>query len=190
MKIIDQYTPPKVEAYEDRTYTGVELAKAYGVSDAAVRNGWYKWLLKVAPAELLKDGKSFTTFAKTLFDEFAAVDPAERHAWVADAKQRYAPEWSSAGVIDCDVVPDSVGTTLALLSANNSTLQASIALQFTEINAFIDGMNTADADLSQGQQQQAIARGTQQAIQQFKLEETVKETVLNELRQRRMGGQS
>ena len=188
MTIINQYVEAKVSPYTERTYKATELAETYGVTDAAVRNGWYKWLLKVAPAELLKDGKQFTQFAKTLFDEFSQLEQSERNDWVIDAKKRYAQEWGSVGVIECDVVPQEVGGTLALLSANNSLLNQEIALQLAEAHEYVDTMNAVDADISEAEIKQAIARGTKKGITLFKVEQAAEEQVKNELRQRRAGG--
>ncbi len=177
-----------VSPHSERTYTAQQIAEQHNVSAVTVRTRWFEWLCKVAPEKLLKNGKSYTELANTLFGEFASVDKKERPLWVADAKQRYSHEWGAAGVIDCEVMPDNVGGTLALMNANNTDLQQSIALQLASVEQFIDQMNAADANLSQAQVQQSIARGTQQAIAEFQLEETTKAQVLNQLRQRRMGG--
>ncbi|MEL6160125.1 MAG: hypothetical protein AAFR18_12990 [Cyanobacteria bacterium J06627_32] len=186
------YNPsPHVEACSSRTYTAQEIAQTHKVKNVTVRTRWFKWLEKVAPTALLKTEHGYTELARSLFSEFASVDQRELPAWVADAKRRYSHEWESAGVIDCEVIPENVGGTLALISANNESLQAKIALELSQTNQLIDAMNAADSNLSEAQQQAAIARGTHQAIQAFQLEETVKAKVLNELRQRRLaGGQS
>lgn len=188
MSSIDQCVEANISTYEERTYTATELAEAYGVSDAAVRNGWYKWLQKVAPAELLKEGKQFTALAKALFDEFSAVDQKERHAWVADAKQRYSHEWGSAGVIDCEVMPVEVGGTLALMESTNLSLRQTNVAALDQVLQFIDEVNAAEANLSEKQIQQYTANGQAAAIARFRIETQAEQQIYNMLQQRRMGG--
>lgn len=185
-------TQPYVEAhaqpYIERTYTAAEIAAEHDVTDATVRNRWFEWLQKVAPVQLLKEGKSYTELAHTLFSEFATVDQKERHAWVADAKERYAAEWSSAGVFSSEAVPVEVGGTLATFNTQNANLQKSIALQLAAVDDFIAELNSADVQISQAEMEAAIARGSSRAIQLFQAEEAASAQMAHALRQRRMGG--
>lgn len=188
MEIIDQYTRPKIETYEDRTYTATELAKAYGVTDGAVRNGWYKWLLKVAPAEALKSNKSFTSLAKALFDEFSQVDQAERHAWVADAKKRYQAEWGAVGVTQCEVMPSTVGSTLAIISNHNIELEAALAIKLSEIELFVDEISQAEVNFSEAEIKSFQAAGLQRGLQRYQIEAEAEIGTVNALRKRRLEG--
>lgn len=181
---VKQTIPTNIE----RTYTAKEIADEHNVTDATVRNRWYDWLCKVAPPQLLKCERSYTELARTLFGEFAQVHKTERHAWVADAKQRYSSEWSNVGIIDCEVMPDNVGGVLALLQTNNNALQQTIELELSQTQQFVEQLNTADADFSQAEMESFIAAGTRKAIAQFKAEEIARAQALNALRQQRMQG--
>lgn len=184
----DAITQPYAQPYTERTYTAAEIAAEHKVTDATVRNRWYDWLLKVAPAQLLKDGKRYTELAHTLFGEFAAVDQKERPAWVADAKQRYSPEWSSVGVIDCEVMPENVGSTLALIQTNLSVANEQLTTELTEVTDFISRLNAADADFTDAELESWQANGARKAVAQFKTEEIARAQTLNALRQQRLGG--
>ena len=183
------YIEAHAEAYAERTYTASEIAEANNVTDATVRNRWFVWLLKVAPEKLLKTGKSYTELANTLFGEFAKVDQKERHAWVADTKQRYAGEWGNAGIIDCEVMPSEVGGTLATLRSNLDVANQTLALELAQVSEFVESLNTADADFSQAEVESWAANGAKKAVMQFKTEEVARAQTLNALRQQRMGGQ-
>lgn len=183
MNSTDQYTSTHVE----RTYTAQEIADQHSVKAVTVRTRWFPWLCKVAPAQLLKTEAGYTELANTLFGEFASVHNKERHAWVIDAKARYSQEWGSVGVIDCEVMPAVVGSCLALLSANTSAIQQTIAIELDQVGQFVDQLNLTDADFSRAEMEQSIALGTQKAIAQFKAEEIARVQTLNDLRQRRIG---
>lgn len=107
-------------------YSTVCLAQELKVSESTLRKRWFEWLLKVAPEPLLKMEGGYTELARTLFHEFSKVKQRDRKAWVTDAKARYSAEWSSAGVIDAELMPDEVGGTLALLNESNLTGLAEI----------------------------------------------------------------
>lgn len=186
----ETYIETHAQPYTERTYTAAEIAAEHGVTDATVRNRWFTWLQKVAPAQLLKDGKSYTELAHILFAEFAKVDKQERHAWVADAKQRYASEWSSVGLIDCEVMPDNVGGTLALIQNNLQLSNQSLSLELSQIGDFIEQLNAADGDYSQAEVESWAANGARKAVTQFKTEEVAKAQTLNALRQQRLQGKS
>ena len=185
------YIETTAQAYTERTYTAQQIAEENNVTDATVRNRWFEWLCKVAPAQLLKSGKSYTELAHTLFDEFSKVDKAERHAWVADAKARYAAEWGSVGVIDCEVMPAAVGGTLALLQTNLQASNQALSLELAQVSEFVSQLNATDADYSQAEVETWAANGAKKAVAQFKTEEVARAQTLAALRQQRMeGGQS
>ncbi|MEL6260472.1 MAG: hypothetical protein AAFR12_05335 [Cyanobacteria bacterium J06626_6] len=188
MNYNEQNTIPITQPNTGRTYTAVEIATEHNVTDAAVRTGWYKWLCKVAPSELLKSGKRYTELAHALFSEFAQVDPKERPAWVADAKHRYAHEWGRAGVIDCEIVPENVGGVLALHEASNNHVQQEISVELAQVQQFIEQLNLSDANLSQAEMEGFVAAGTRRAIAQFRAEEIARAQTLSALRQQRLQG--
>jgi hypothetical protein len=185
---IETHAKAYTEPYTEQTYTAQQIAEANNVTDATVRNRWFPWICKVAPAQLLKSGKSYKELANTLFSEFAKVDKTERHAWVADAKARYSAEWSSVGVIDCEVMPDNVGGTLALLQSNLQLSNQTLSLELKAVGDFIEQLNSADANLSQGEIESWAANGALKAVAQFKTEEVARAQTLNALRQQRMNG--
>jgi len=184
------YIETNAQTYTERTYTAQQIAEENNVTDATVRNRWFTWICKVAPPALLKQGKSYTELAHTLFNEFAKVDKSERIAWVADAKARYSSEWGSVGVIDCEVMPDVVGGTLALLQTNLQASNNALSLELAEVTDFIGQLNAVDADYSQAELETWAANGAKKAVAQFKTEEIARAQTLNALRQKRMGGDS
>jgi len=174
--------------HASRTYTAQEIADAHNVKSVTVRTRWYDWLKKVAPETLLKTEDGYTELANTLFSEFAGVDIKERHAWVADAKERYAREWQSVGVIDCEVMPDNVGNALALIQTNLNSSNENLSLELFQMEDFIQQLNTADADFTQAEAESWAAAGARKAVAQFKTEEVARAQTLNALRQQRMQG--
>ncbi|MEM9090370.1 MAG: hypothetical protein AAGC93_16675 [Cyanobacteria bacterium P01_F01_bin.53] len=178
------HASPHVES----TYTAQQIADAHNVKSVTVRTRWFKWLEKVAPAQLLKHGDRFTELAHTLFAEFAQVDKKERPAWVADAKQRYASEWNTVGIIDCEVMPAEVGSTLATLTSRLELSQQNFALELADVTDFIDQLNAVDANISQAEVASWAAAGQMKAVAQFKTEEVAKQQTLNALRQQRLQG--
>jgi hypothetical protein len=177
-----------VATHIERTYTAQQIADQHNVKAVTVRTRWFDWLIKVAPEPLLKNNKSYTELANTLFAEFAKVDKTKRDAWVADAKARYSAEWGSVGVIDCEVMPDNVGSTLALLQTNLQTCNQTLSVELAAVGDFIQQMNSADANFSQGEVESWAANGALKAVAQFKTEEVARAQVLNSLRQQRMNG--
>lgn len=183
------YIEAKAQTYTERTYTAKEIAFEHGVTDATVRNRWFDWLEKVAPAALLKSGKSYTELAHTLFGEFANVDKQERHAWVADAKSRYASEWGAVGITDCEIMPDNVGNALALIQTNLAASSQALTLELSQLDDFINQLNATDETYSQAEVESWAAAGAKKAVAQFRTEEVAKAQTLNALRQKRMGGE-
>lgn len=184
----EQVVIPHIEDCAERTYTAQEIAQQHNVKAVTVRTRWFEWLLKVAPEPLLKDGKAYTELAHTLFSEFAKVDIKKRAAWVADAKQRYAAEWGNAGIVDCEVMPEAVGGTLALLQTNLQLTNQSLATELSQVQDFIQQLNATDADFSEAELQTWAANGAKKAVVQFKTEEVARAQTLNALRQQRMQG--
>lgn len=186
-------TQPYVEAhaqpYIERTYTAKEIAAEHNVTDATVRNRWFDWLTKVAPVPLLKEGKSYTELAHTLFAEFAAVDKAERPAWVADAKARYASEWGAVGISDCEIMPDDVGNALALIQTNLALSNSALTAELSQVEKFIETMNAIDETYSEAEVSSWAAAGAKKGIARFKTEQVAEAQTLAALRQQRMGGQ-
>ena len=124
-------------ATEQGTYTAVQLGEQLGVSDAT-RNRWYQWIVQVAPEPLLKQGSTYTELARTLFDEFSRVKHCDLNQWVTNTKARYAHEWSNAGVIEGELMPDSVSSALALRQTQNGMMQQSIAAELADLENFVD----------------------------------------------------
>ncbi|MEL7143292.1 MAG: hypothetical protein AAGL08_13840 [Cyanobacteria bacterium J06573_11] len=174
--------------HTERTYTAQEIADAHSVKSVTVRTRWFDWLKKVAPEAILKTEAGYTELAHTLFGEFAEVDKRERHAWVADAKERYAREWQSVGVFECEVMPDNVGNALALIQTNLETSNQNLSLELFQIEDFIQELNTADATYTEAEAQKWAANGARKAVAQFKTEEIAHAQTLNALRQKRMQG--
>ncbi|MEM9156697.1 MAG: hypothetical protein AAGB13_16970 [Cyanobacteria bacterium P01_F01_bin.33] len=169
-------------------HTAQSIAAAYSVSDATIRNRWFPWLKKVAPESLLKSGKGYTDLARTLFGEFAEVKHGDRDTWVTSAKSRYSHEWASAGVIEGELVPEEVGSVLALRQTQTTALELSVAEQLANLEAMIDQVNTAEVNLSETELRAATARGQKRAIVLHQAELQAELRTTNMLRERRMGG--
>ncbi|NEP62801.1 MAG: hypothetical protein F6K31_38780, partial [Symploca sp. SIO2G7] len=114
MNSTDSHTLADMQAHAAARYTAQEIAHSHNVAESTVRTRWFEWINQVAPTELLKDGGGYTELARTLFNEFAEVQLCDRKSWVTDAKARYSHEWASAGVIEGELVPEEVGSVLAL----------------------------------------------------------------------------
>lgn len=181
---------PHITAHNSVRYTAQQIAQEFAIADSTVRTRWLPWLIQVAPIVLLRDDGGYTELAHTLFSEFAKLHStkAARQAWVSDAKHRYAPEWSSAGVIEGELVPDEVGGTLALLSSQNLTLQAALDADRSEIQDFINQLNTAEADFTDQELEAFKKEGIKRGLLRFKLEAQYEVETVNALRQQRLQG--
>ena len=188
MNVTDFNSQPNVIEHVPVHYTGQQLADLYGVSEATVRNRWLKWLCKVAPEELLRSSDGYTELAYALYEEFAKVDKKERAAWVADAKSRYSAEWSSVGIIDGELMPEVVGSALALLQTNNSSINSELSAELASLEGFVDQLNGVDADFTQAELDSFKAAGMKRAIVRFKVEAQTEAETFNALRQRRLQG--
>jgi hypothetical protein len=169
-------------------YSAQSIAEIVQVSEATIRLRHFEWICKVAPVALLKDEKGYTELAKQLFVEFASVDHGDRSQWVEDAKSRYSPEWGNAGIIDGELMPSGVGGVLALIQANNSTADLSVAGQLQDLDEFVKQINEAEANFSQAELSAFRARGAKRGIERFKIETQTELEVLNHLREKRLQG--
>ncbi|MBT9317733.1 hypothetical protein [Leptothoe spongobia] len=176
-----------VAAYTGGHHTAQSIAEAYNVSDSTIRNRWFPWLKKVAPESLLKSGKGYTDLARTLFCEFAEVKHSERDAWVTDAKARYSHEWASAGVIEGELMPDSVSSALALRQTQNGMMQQSIAEELADLESFVDQLAVTEADFSDAELASFQAAGQRRGMMRYKLELQAEMDTYGQLKQRRMG---
>lgn len=188
---IAEYNTPRTQSAIENTgahYSAKELAHEFGTSSSNLRTRWFDWLKKVAPEQLLKTESGYTELARALFSEFQDVDSKERQAWVVDAKHRYSHEWEPAGVIEGELVPDEVGSVLALRQEQNTQIAISVAQQMNAIEALIDQSNTAEANLSEAEIKAACSRGQQRAVSLYQVELQAELQTTNLLRQRRMEG--
>ncbi|NEP58724.1 MAG: hypothetical protein F6K31_17185 [Symploca sp. SIO2G7] len=169
-------------------HTAQAIAEAYNVSDSTIRNRWFPWLKKVAPESLLKSGKGYTDLAHTLFGEFAEVKHCDRDTWVTEAKSRYSHEWSNAGVIEGELMPDSVSSALALRQTQNGMMQQSIAEELADLESFVDQLAMTEADFSDAELASFKAAGQRRGMMRYKLELQAEMDTYGQLKQRRMGG--
>ncbi|MEM9906132.1 MAG: hypothetical protein AAF921_14030 [Cyanobacteria bacterium P01_D01_bin.44] len=170
-------------------YSTVRLAEELKISESTLRKRWFEWLLKVAPEPLLKMEGGYTELARTLFHEFSKVEQRDRKAWVTDAKARYSAEWSSAGVIDAELMPDEVGGTLALMSESNLTGLADIDAELAKLATFNEALSTAEADFSKQELQAFKVQGMKRGIARYRIETQAEAQTYHHLRQQRMEGQ-
>ncbi|NEP15444.1 MAG: hypothetical protein F6J97_00905 [Leptolyngbya sp. SIO4C1] len=178
---------PNVSAHTGGHHTAQAIAQAYNVSDSTIRNRWFSWLRKVAPEPLLKTKQGYTDLARSLFDEFAQVETCDRDAWVTDARARYSQEWSSAGVIEGELMPEEVGSVLALRQSQTTDIELAVAQQLQSLESLIDQVNAAEENLSQADLKAAVARGQQRAVMLYQAELQAELQTTNALRQRRIG---
>ena len=165
-------------------YTGVQISEWCSVSEATVRNRWFGWLLKVAPEVLLKEGKGYSELARSLFLEFKDIPQNKRDEWVLDAKARYAQEWSSAGIIEGELVPAEVGGALATLQQGNQDLAALLAKEREEAIAFGDQMEDIEAEFSAAELEEMKMQGALRGVKRYKIMKQAELQTFNELRQR------
>ena len=168
-------------------YTAVQLAKWCGVGDATIRNRWFDWLLKVAPEPLLKEGKGYSELARTLFLEFKEIPQNNREEWVTEAKARYAQEWSSVGIIEGELMPQSVGGALATIQSSNTDAALALAEEMEAALNFGTQLDEVEAEFSQAELEAMRLRGARRGIMQFKVEAQAAADTYNQLRQKSMG---
>ena len=194
MNSTDQFSSPDVQphssphsAAQSAPYSAKYIADQLQVGESTIRTRWFEWLKKVAPEPLLKDKRGFTELARSLFTEFSQVPKNERDVWVEAARSRYAHEWASAGVIEGELMPDSVGGALALLEVSNASNSALLKEEMGSLENFLNQIGEVEADFSEAELQSFRMAGARRGIQRFKVETQAELETLNELRQRRMG---
>ena len=153
-----------------------------------MRTRWFDWLVKVAPAELVKDNAGYTELARTLFEEFAEIKHSDRNQWVVDTKARYAAEWSNAGVIEGELMPDSVSSALALRQTQNGMMQQSIAAEPADLESFVDQLVITEANFSDAELASFQSAGQRRGMMRYKLELQAEMDTYSHLKQRRMQG--
>lgn len=188
MNSTDSRTLADMQAHATARYTAQEIAQSHNVAESTVRTRWFDWICQVAPAELLKDERGYSELARTLFGDFAGVKLCDRKSWITEAKARYSHEWASAGVIEGELVPEEVGSVLALRQTQTTALELSVAEQMANLEAMIDQVNTAEVNLSETELRAATARGQKRAIVMHQAELQAELQTTNMLRERRMGG--
>lgn len=188
MNSTDPRTLADTQTHALARYTAQEIAQSHNVAESTVRTRWFEWINQVAPAELLKDGQGYTELARTLFDEFSTVERCDRKSWITEAKARYSQEWASAGVIEGELMPEEVGSVLALRQTQNVELELAVSSQLQGLEALIDQANAAEGNLSEAELKAAISRGQQRAVQLYQAELQAELQTINALKQRRMGG--
>ena len=60
MNSTDSRTLADMQAHATARYTAQEIAQTHNVAESTVRTRWFEWLVKVAPAELLKDDRGYS----------------------------------------------------------------------------------------------------------------------------------
>ena len=177
---------------QERTHTTQSLADQHSTKPQTISTWVKRWLTQVAPEPLLKVKKGlYTELTHTLLQEFVEVDEQERPLWVADAVKRYSSEWSAVGVIDCEVMPKEVGSTLALMNNNLQAQNLDLATLLAESDNLITELSAAEANFSQAELDIWQANGAMKGAMRFKVEEVTAAQTFEALRQRRLaGGQS
>lgn len=187
-----EHTPPHTPRTPESTgapYTAHQITQRYadiGVKEVTVRTRWFKWLLKVAPDPLLKDGQGFTELAAELFDDFAQKvkrDGMKSEDWVQDAKARYAQEWGSVGVIEGELMPEEVGGALALLQTQGSSLQHQLQAELGDLQTFIDQVHAVEDDFTEAELQMFRAKGAMRGVKRFRVETQSELEIYSALRQ-------
>lgn len=186
MNSTDPRTIADIGSHASVRYTAQQIAQTHNVGESTVRTRWFDWLVKVAPAELLKDNGGYTELARTLFEEFAEVKHCDRNQWVTDTKARYSPEWSNAGVIEGELMPDSISSALALCQTQNGMMQQSIAAELADLESFVDQLAVTEADFSDAELASFQAAGQRRGIVRYKLELQAEMDTYGHLKQRRM----
>lgn len=167
-------------------YTAKQLAGEFGIASATLRTRWFPWLIKVAPEQLLKTNDGYTELARTLFSELKNIGSNERSAWVSDAKHRYAPEWESAGVIEAELMPESVGGVLATLNTQQTSAELAIQQDLNDLDAFIADVRQAESNFSEAELASFRTAGAKRGIARFKIETQTELEVYNRLQQQRL----
>lgn len=184
VQVIEQLNVQETDAAIHAPYTAVQLSEQLGVSDATIRNRWFNWLLKVAPEPLLREGKGYSELARSLFLEFKDIPQNKRDEWVRDAKARYSQEWSSAGIIEGELVPAEVGGALATLKQGNVNLAELLAQEMDEAIAFSGQLEDIEADFSVAELEEMKIQGALRGVKRYKIMKQAEIKTFTELRQR------
>ena len=187
LKSVDERTATEQIAVQ-APYTSVQLAGMLGVSEATIRNRWFVWIAKVAPEPLLREGKGYSELARSLFVEFSQIPKNSRERWAEEARARYSQEWSNAGVIDAEWMPDEVGNALAVIDSNNRSLSSLLEQELQSLDLFLEQVDGVEADFSEAELQSFRLTGAKRAVQRFKVETQAELETLNQLRQKRIQG--
>ncbi|MEM7770798.1 MAG: hypothetical protein AAF327_09830 [Cyanobacteria bacterium P01_A01_bin.37] len=165
-------------------YSSTELAEELGVSESTIRTRWFDWLTKVVPQTLLKESQGYTDLARTLFQEFSAVEKRDRQQWVMEAKARYAEEWRSLGVIEGELMPQSVGGALATIQSSNVDAAIALAEEMEAALTFGNQLGEIEEEFSHSEIEAMRLRGARRGILQFKVEAQAAADTYNQLRQK------
>ncbi|MEO0759709.1 MAG: hypothetical protein AAFY78_22870 [Cyanobacteria bacterium J06648_16] len=175
-------------AHAAARYTAQTIAQAHSVAESTVRTRWFEWISRVAPVALLKDERGYSELARSLFAEFATVDRRDRTAWVTDAKARYAHEWGGAGVIEGELMPDSVGNALALHQTHTSLLQHTTAQTLADLDALMGQLAVTENDFSSAELAAFQAAGRRRGALRFQVELQAELDTYSNLKQQRLQG--
>ena len=172
-------------------YSSRELAEELDIADSTLRTRWLPWLRRVAPMELLLEGKEYTELARSLLTEFAQVPSkkAEREQWVVDAKRRYSQEFMPGGITP-DGVPDELGGALALLRHQNNTIQTSASAQFADIKRLITRQAAVEAEFDEAEIEAMRAAGLNRGVMRFQIETEEEDSTYYQLRKLRSEARS
>ena len=183
------HTDPHMAAQSAHTafYSSADLAQELGVGESTVRTRWFDWIAQVAPTSTLKESRGYTELARTLFHEFAGVEKRDRAQWVTEAKTRYAHEWETVGVVEGELMPESVGGALSTIQTSNSDAALALAEEMEAALNFGNQLGEVEAEFSEAELEAMRLRGARRGIMQFKVEAQAAADTYNQLRQKSMG---
>ncbi len=188
MNDTEQRTMAHIAAHDGARYTAQEIADSHSVGESTIRTRWFQWINRVAPADLLKDGGGYTELARVLFGELASCHKKERAAWVTDARSRYEPEWSGAGIIDGELMPEIVGGQLALMHSTNRAADSALAGSLAALEVFADQLAQTEASYTAAELDRFRAEGVRRGLTRFQISAQAEVETLNALRNRRAAG--
>lgn len=174
-------------------YSGRQLAEALGIAESTLRTRWLPWIQRVAPVELLLEGKAYTELARSLLSEFAQVPSKKtaREQWVTEAKQRYSREFMPGGVMP-EGVPDELGGALALLRQQGSAMQATADTQMANLKHLMTRQAAVEAEFDEAEIEAMRAAGMKRGVMRFQIETEQEDSTYYQLRKMRSqarGGQ-
>lgn len=191
---VRSHVPPHTSA-QGAHYSAQQIADMHpdiSPAEVTVRTRWFEAISKVAPKELLKTGPKFTELARSLFDDYVynvKQGTLSLDDWIHDAKTRYAHEWESAGVIDAELMPDGVGSSLATLRNTGNSLQMRMAAELEQLNEFVGQLQEVEADFSEAELNLFKARGAMRGVKRFKVETQSELEIYSQLRQQNLNNQ-